>query len=198
MVLLCPTHHAEKTRGILPDEVIRGFMLNPTAIQLGRTSVTRPFFKHIPSLALGGAVVIHNTPIPVMVHGTSLIEFLPPEPGSDISRINASITSDNGQRSLTIVENEWIVQTGVWDYEWVGQRMTIRDEAHTIVLQITVHPPKLIEIDRLRFNRDGFDVTATRTQLRINGLTLFDCIVSNCRVGFDLGGYGGGAAISMA
>lgn len=197
IALLCPTHHSEKTRGVLPDEVIRSFILNPMAVKLGRTSVTRPCFRHIPSLALGGGVVIEKTPMPVMVNGTPLIEFLPPEEGSDIARINASITSDAGKTGLKIVENEWIVAAGVWDYEWVGQRMSIRDDVGSVVLQITVRPPKLIEINRLRFNRGGFNVTVTRTELRVNGVTMVDCIVSNSRVGIALGQSGEGAALGI-
>jgi hypothetical protein len=187
ITLLCPTHHSEKTRGVLPIETVREFNSAPTAHYDGQTAITRPYFKHIPSLALGGGAVIENTPIPVMVRGVPLIEFLPPERGSEISRINAYITGEDGRSSLRIVENEWIVDSGVWDYEWVGRRMTIRDNTGSTALQITVYPPELIEIDRLRFNRDGFNVVLTRTELQINGSRLIDCIISNCPIGIALG-----------
>ena len=114
------------------------------------------------------------------------MQFLPPEDGSRVARINAYITSADGGSLLRIHENEWIVETGVWDYEWVGQRMTIRDGAGQPSLQITVYPPKLIEIDYLRFKRDGYDVIVTRTEMHVNGNRFVDCIASNCSVGMAL------------
>jgi hypothetical protein len=187
ITLLCPTHHAEKTRGVLPIEVLRQANADPVAHRNGHTSVCRPYFEHVPSLAMGGGMLVHNTPIPIQIRGAPLIEFKEPEAGSDVTVISAEITSDDGSGLLTIIDNEWIVASGVWDYEWIGQRMTIRDSLRSVALQITVHPPELIQIDRLRSRRHGFDVLITDTELRVNGASFVGCVGSNSRVGLSLG-----------
>lgn len=156
-------------------------------MRLGYSAVTRPYFEHIPSLNLGGGILVTNTPIPIMVDGIPLIEFSAPEEGSSVARISATITNDDGSSILRIVDNEWFVESGVWDYEWVGQRMTIRDQAGAVALQIAIFPPKLISIDRLRFKKKGFDVLVTQTFVRVNGSTFTDCVVSGSRVGLALG-----------
>jgi hypothetical protein len=187
ITLLCPTHHSEKTRGVLPLEAVRRANASPAALQNGETTVSRPYFDHIPSLLLGGGILIENTPVPLEIDGVPLIKFAEPEEGSKVARIFATITSENGEHLLSIEDNEWIVRSGVWDYEWVGQRMTIRDDSGAVSLQIVVYPPKLIEIDRLRFKRGGFDVIVTRTELRVNGGTFVNCVSSDCPVGMALG-----------
>ncbi|HVG01277.1 MAG TPA: hypothetical protein VM842_00220 [Nitrospira sp.] len=187
ITLLCPTHHAEKSRGVLPIETLLKANATPVALEKGQTSLQRPYFDHIPSLALGGGLLVHATPIPLMVGGVAVIEFLVPEADSHIARINAVITNDDGSNLLRIVENEWIVESGVWDYEWVGQRMTIRDNSGTVALQITIHPPKFISIDKLRFKTGNYDVVITQTEMKVNGNTFVDCIANNCRVGMALG-----------
>lgn len=187
ITLLCPTHHSEKTRGILPHELIVAWNQQPTATRRGYTSVTRPYFEHIPSLNLGGGILVTNTPIPLMVSGIPIIEFSEPEEGSSVARISAMITNEDGSSVLKIEDNEWIVQSGVWDYEWVGQRMTIRDQWGNISLQIAIFPPKLISIDRLRFRTSNFDVIITQTFIRVNGSTFTNCVMSSSRVGLALG-----------
>ncbi len=132
-------------------------------------------------------MLIQNTPIPIQIAGMPIIAFEEPEPDSDVAIISAFITSDDGSHVLTIARNEWIVTSGVWDYEWVGQRMTIRDSLGSIALQITVQPPKLIQIDRLRFRRQGYDVLVTGAELRVNGMTFRDCVASNSRIGMSFG-----------
>jgi hypothetical protein len=109
ITLLCPTHHSEKTRGVLPLELLRRADAHPMPIQNGQTTLERPYFDHIPSLALGGGILIENTPVPLMVGGVPIIEFFEPEEGSPVSQISATITSDDGSNLLRIVKNEWVV-----------------------------------------------------------------------------------------
>lgn len=187
ITLLCPTHHAERTRGLLPTERLKEANSNPAAIMNGQTSVCRPYFDHIPALALGGGLLVENTPVPLAIHGEPVIAFLAPEEGSKVARISARITSDDGSNLLLIDDNEWIVESGVWDYEWIGQRLTIRGDSGAAALQIIVHPPKLIEIDRLRFKRQGVDVLVTRTEMKVNGSLFVDCVASNSPIGFAVG-----------
>ena len=186
ITLLCPTHHSEKSRGILPESILRQANSKPATHLNGYTSVERPYFDHIPSLAIGGGLLVENTPVPVLVSGVPLIEFLPPEDDSRIARINATITSDDGASLLRIVSNEWIVESGVWDYEWVGQRMTIRDGRGSVSLQMTIFPPKFISVDKLRFKSAGYDVVITPTELTVNRNMFIDCVAKNCHVGMSL------------
>jgi hypothetical protein len=65
--------------------------------------------------------------------------------------------------------------------------MTIRDSAGIVALQITVFPPKAIFLDKLRFNRFGYDVAISESGVRINGITIGSLNVSNC----------GGAALAL-
>jgi hypothetical protein len=191
ITLLCPTHHAEKTRGVLPISRVVEFNRSPVALVSGEATLQRPYFDHIPDLSLGGGLLVRNTPIPIMVDNEPIIEFMPPEPGSHVARINATLTNADGGQLLRIVDNEWRVESGVWDYEWVGQRMTIRDGSASIALQMTIFPPKYISIDRLTFSKGRANVRITETELKINGSTLVDNIASNNHVGLTLFSSGG-------
>lgn len=187
IILLCPSHHAQKTKGLIPVEILRHAKSEPAAIRDERTAQVLPYFSHVPSLQIGGGLLTQETEIPIQIRGKPLIQFMPPEDGSDVSRINAKITSEDGESILRIAENEWIVETGVWDYEWVGQRMTIRDAQKRVSLQLTLSPPKLIALDRLRYKEPGLDLTVTETEITVNGSTLRDCMAIGCRVGLGLG-----------
>lgn len=187
ITLLCPTHHAERTRGVLPFGLLLRANAKPAARLNGYTSVERPYFDHVPSLAIGGGMLVQDTPIPLMVRGVPIIEFLAPEAGSPVARINATLTSGDGANLLRIFENEWIVENGVWDYEWVGRRMTIRDDAGAVALQITIFPPKFISIDNLTYVDDRIKVSVSPTEIIVNRNTYVDCVASSCAVGMSLG-----------
>ena len=112
IALLCPTHHGLVTKGVLPKEQIAAGSKDPAAKQAGFSRYNHPWFTGIPSLKMGGSVLIQRTPIPIQVFGEDLLQFDPPEQGGDIARISASVRDSNGSQFLRVEQNEWQVIDG--------------------------------------------------------------------------------------
>ena len=187
ITLLCPSCHALKTKGILTNERIRELNSAPAARASGHSKIALPHFKGIPSVQLGGGALIRETPIPLQIYDQPAIQFLPPEDGSDVTRISALIRGAEGEDVLRIIDNEWIVEGGVWDFEWVGQRMSIRNAATTRVLELLISPPSHITISRMITNIGNHRISISESDFEIDGVTAQYCGVTGFHVGVQVG-----------
>lgn len=187
IVLLCPTHHSLVTKGLLPKDQIYEFSLNPAAKQQGFSLFNHPWFKGIPSLKMGGGPLISGTPIPIEVRGESVIRFQEPEEGSEITRISANLRDAAGNQFLKIVENEWQVMSGDWDFQCIGNRYIFNDRTGSPMLRLRMEPPEYIAIEILRTSVDGIPVHITEDSLMIGTNSFSGGIFSNCSVGISIG-----------
>jgi hypothetical protein len=149
--------------------------------------VDLPYFEGVPAVRLGGGLLITNTFIPFQIYDEPAILLRRPEIGSKVTRISATIRGPDGQSVLKIIDNEWLVQNGVWDFEWVGQRMTVKDATKTIVFQLTMFPPNFISVDYLITRFAHHSIHVTQTTVRADNCTIVDCQFDRWAVGIQLG-----------
>ncbi|WP_156135576.1 hypothetical protein [Novosphingobium malaysiense] len=187
IVLLCPTHHSMVTKGIIPKEKVQESWAQPAAKDLGYSKTEHPWFKGIPSLKMGGGPLVQGTPIPIQVRGTNIIEFEPPEEGSNLARISAKLQDASGNNILSIDKNEWRVLSGSWDFKCVGNRYIFLDKFNAPSLILKMNPPNWIAIELLLTSIDGIPVKVTEEKLMIGSSTFSGGLFSNCRVGFAFG-----------
>jgi hypothetical protein len=135
---------------------------------------------------LGGGFLIEGTPVPLRIKDEPVVEFLPPEEGSTVTVVNAHLQSADGTSLLRIENNEWIVETGAWDFEWVGQRISIRDSEGE-ALRLFVAPPSYIGIDRFRSRVGLWPIDITETEFRLGPKLVVGGEIRNCATGVQVG-----------
>jgi hypothetical protein len=154
LVLLCPTHHAEKTRGMISSDTIRKFQEQPknsTDEFSGARSLLKAGTQA--GLIVGSNILaadVRGTDQPyfvgVWVNGKILL-------GAQI--VNGFILFDLvmvdkiGNVILKIERGNVVVATGSWDVKWVGKRLEIRSSEHSIDASI-IFDQKAIRIERGR------------------------------------------------
>ena len=187
IVLLCPTHHSLVTKGLLPKEQVEEFSIKPIAKEQGFSQFNHPWFKGIPSLKMGGGPLVSGTPIPIEFKGESIIQFEPPELGSEVARVSANLRDAAGSHFLKIVQNEWQVMSGNWDFQSVGNRYIFSDHSGSPMLRLRMEPPNFIAIELLRTSVDGVPIHITEDNLMIGSNSFSGGIFSNCGVGISIG-----------
>jgi hypothetical protein len=187
IVLLCPTHHSLVTKGLLPKEQVLSASEAPAAKQAGFSKFHHPWFAGLPSLKIGGGGLITGTPIPIQIFGESLLRFDPPEDGSSVTRISASLRDATGSQFLKIVENEWQVIDGNWDFELVGKRYKFKDAFGSPMLVLRMEAPNFIAIELLKTSVNGTPIHITEDEMLIGTNRFKGMAVSDCAVGFAIG-----------
>jgi hypothetical protein len=187
IVLLCPTHHSLATKGILPKEKVREFSANPEAKRQGFSQFNHPWFEGIPSLKMGGGALVSGTPIPIQMYGENIINFEPPEIGSMVTRISASLRDADGSNFLSIVQNEWRVMSGNWDFQCIGNRYIFKDKSGATMLSLRMEPPTYIAIEILRTSVNGTPVHITEDRMMIGTNTFRNCNFSAGGIGIMVG-----------
>lgn len=186
IVLLCPTHHGLVTKGVLPKDQVAQASETPAAKRNGYSQLAHPWFTGIPSLKIGGGGIIQGTPVPIEVGGERLLQFDPPEEGSNIARISASLRDPSGSQFLKVVENEWQVIGGDWDFQFIGSRYIFKNSIQEPMLVMRMEAPNFIAIELLRTSVGGTSIIITEHEMKIGGCTLKGGLTSNCAVGISI------------
>ena len=99
-------------------------------------------------LAIGDLLYVPAVACVLRYFGEDLIRLrpgLPGEPGT----ISAVFTDTNGNAVLELDENAWVGSLDAWDIDVEGQRITVRQRAGVIALQLRLDPPGRIVVERL-------------------------------------------------
>lgn len=183
IILLCPTCHELKKKGVLTFDFLKAKAEEPAAKSRGTSQINLPYFTGIPITVFGGGVRFHEVPIPFQIDDVQILSFSPPEAGSSVTRVNALLSDSNGDTMLRIVDNEWIVQSGVWDFEWIGSRMSIYNSEKTESLRLAILAPHQIQVDRLIAKYKDVSINIDDTRITINYASIIACPI----VGFPIG-----------
>lgn len=163
ITLLCPTHHAEKTRGLLPVERVHA--ANEAPVNL-RTGATTPWTLHYDGsrceVIIGGnqfsATTIDGDQVlvPLMIDGEPLILFRV-EDGHLL--LSLSVYDELNQLVLRIEDNELVLVVGAaWDFEFAASRLIIRNAPRAIRIDVAFEPPARVIVHRGCFMRNGLCV----------------------------------------
>lgn len=182
LVLLCPNHHAEVSRGARSKQDVEAASRNPHNLATGK--VGHVFHVGQPPLQVVlGTNTFVEVPNILAVDDEPLIsvEDLLPD-GSEVG-LTASVYDRNHRQVLRIERNEWLASVDYWDIQVQGPRLTIRSAPHKIELGIRVDPPSTIVFERGEMYYKGWVMSFSdqtifyqdRNQLTMTGSTIRRC-----------------------
>jgi len=175
IVLLCPRHHAEKTKGLLTREQVEANAARPFNIKNGKTA---PYELHFdgtqPKIEaeFGGNVVWmpirdgNAEIIPIAVDGVALITLRVRQGRMSLSTL---IYSEDGTCILRIVDNVLELSADSWDITFIGQTLTLRSDPHRSGLRLRFAPPNRVELLSGRFMLNGIELLLSKSGLVFPG-----------------------------
>jgi HNH endonuclease len=193
LVLLCPNHHAEFTRGQRSKSEIEGAARNPHNLATG--AVHHVFHvNRLPYEVLLATNVFEGVLNVLVIDNEPIIRVEKLLPGSGEFGLTASIYDRDHRQVLRIFQNEWVASSSEWDIEQQGPRLTIRSEKSNILLQIRAEPPSRIAFEKGSLFYKGFEVSFAEGAVFLHGknaVTLSNVGFSGCRTALTLRTGGG-------
>jgi hypothetical protein len=176
LTLLCPNHHAAKTKGLLADEQVVAADADPRNRRSGATSpFALRFAGDSPEIRMAEQLFTcsdRRRPtwmIPVMVRRHAPIGFT-----IDTSGLMLNLEAHDGRNRpiLRVRNSELELSTSVFDATLVGQRLTIHDQDDLVALSLLFEPPNRIGIERCRITTNGVtvDIDAKTISFRGDGI----------------------------
>lgn len=193
LTLLCFQHHGEKKKKLLPAKKVTAANDEPFNIAAGVSSPQSLYYdgSHF-KLKLGDSVSTFSglrngqTFSPFVIDGQSVVSFTNDE-GNIL--LNIEFRDELGNVILLIDNSELVYSAGMWDVEWVGQTLTIREGLREIVLELELAPPSMVSINRgsLHFNGIEIEIGFDFVFCLNNQGFLRECEVHGVGYGFSLG-----------
>ncbi|HMI81962.1 MAG TPA: HNH endonuclease [Solirubrobacterales bacterium] len=206
LVLLCATHHREKTSGLLTSDQVDAARKSPCNIEKGET---HPYELHYEGKSCEARIGSNSITWPELRDGSAVAGILvddTPIVGFSVDRgrllLTVQLLNAENELLVQIVENELILSTVPWDVEFAGRRLTVRHGAGDIFVGMTFEPPSRVVVDRGHLWRNGVQLNVTPSDLHVAGaLHMAGCVVSDCSVGVAIGSSqlgGGGIFMPVA
>lgn len=168
LVALCPAHHDDKTHGRLPIEVLRAANADPFNRKHGQTTPYLLHYGAAPIEVQFGSIVFRTSStahcVPLLVDGTEVVSWRFED---GVYLLTARWFDSDGHLVLEIVDNELVVNIGLWDVEFVANRLIIRSAAGVIRLEVVFNPPRRIIFQRGSFTLGKHDVAIDGPYLRL-------------------------------
>jgi hypothetical protein len=198
ITLLCDKHHTEKTKGLLPKEAVAAANQNPYNLREGSST---PYHLHYSGqsaqIVIGGnsfastinriksdaftpllcAILIDNIPIIAFTwDGDELLLSI-----RLFDRFNSPI--------LHIWQNQLIYKPDIWDIEFVGTTLTLRENKGEIFVELEFSPPNKISILRGRLMCNGVELKINKDEIFISGINwiVSENILLNHSIGLAIG-----------
>lgn len=167
ITLLCPTHHAEKSRGLRTREQVSA--ANDSPFNRGR-GITAPYGLHF-----GGAAAVSmnigtdsfrstSHLFPIVIDNWPVVAFI--RDGSEIG-LWLDLVDELNLPRVIIRNNELVMRSDAWDITFEGQRLTVRDDRGRVFLRIRFTPPASITIERARILKNGVWIEVFPSEVRI-------------------------------
>ncbi|MCX4906207.1 hypothetical protein [Streptomyces sp. NBC_00878] len=161
MTILCPTHHAEKTRGLLPIAEVLTANSKPHNLRFGMSEAFPLRYSGDSCLVnFGSNRFMHDFARDAVISALTIRGYpvirIKKQDGSLL--LSLRIFDKEGKLLLDVDENELIFSVDSWDVELVGKRLTIRSGLRAILAQVEFVAPSAIIINRGTFAYDGFQV----------------------------------------
>ena len=165
LTLLCDSHHREATNGLLTPEKIAESNRTPRNVKVG---VSSPFALHFSGsefeVNIGGCVftggVRHQDGgisfVPISVDDHDFVSFRIDNDGRMF--VNASILDECNLPLLEIAENALVYRADIWDIEFRGTKLALRQAPREIFLEIEFNPPNGIRLLRGRLLCNGVEI----------------------------------------
>jgi hypothetical protein len=133
MMVLCPLHHDQATKGALPEARQREFKAQPENIRRGRAKGLLAINQDYCAAELGSVTVVGEGPF-LKIRDKELLSFYV---GNENLEISARLYGASGELLVEIDRNEWVSGNPLpWDIEADWQRLTLRERIRNVNLMI--------------------------------------------------------------
>ena len=183
--LLCPTCHALVEEGRLTTAQVQGFHTNPVVRQRHFARDRMPFSSELPILIVGGARLLRDTPIPLMLDGEPILMFAPPRRSRGATRISLRMGDADGDPVQVIQGNEWLPANGSWRFLLRGDRYSVMAARGDGLAILRIVARNRIAVEHLRTTIRGRRLEVTPDWLEIDGKRHVNRIGSGALVGLE-------------
>ncbi len=178
LVLLCPTHHRKKTKGLLTKETVKAAL--GEAAKRNRTLPDEiSFAPYI--LDVGGNLITSFSGVPLSITNFCYVQVK----YGKFPLIDAVFLNENGNTAIKIEENVYTLGCDTWDIEYVGNSLTFRNGPGKMFAKLVFEANQ--GTIRIRCNvklRDGVRVKVNDDGIFANDLLLLkENRVTQCKVG---------------
>ena len=189
ITLLCVTHHAQKSRGMLaPERVIDANSFPYNKMQCASTPWASWMFG---SSSLGTVTMGSNTfqdpelVIPLKIDGTNMVRFHRSQDGRWLLDLN--LYDRQNRPALVAKDNEVQFLMSNWDVEFKGARLIVREDSREILLKMCVDRDTII-VERANIYMNGVEASVRGEVFSVNGgrHRASNCRYK-CKVGYAIG-----------
>lgn len=196
ITLLCPLHHTEKTKGLLPKVDVEIADKDPFNKRKGVTSRHLLHYKgNKIKLSLGESDFIYSKiddgcfVAPLFIDNEPVFIFRVEQ-----GQLLMSFIARNEENIpvFKILDNAVVINTLNWDVEWIGTTLTIREGKGRIFLKIDFLAPSEIAVRRARILHNGIELIIGSNYIFgvnkgdfIGRIQAIDCSVGLC-LGFPI------------
>jgi hypothetical protein len=151
MMVLCPTHHDQVTKGAMPEAEQRHHKANPYNIRHGRAKGPLAVRQNYCAADFGSITVVGLGPF-LSVGGDIILGF---ELDEENLQISLRLYSELDELLVQIERNEWTAGDPLpWDIEADWQKLVLREKKHRISLSIdATQIPMMVQGEFWRFGR---------------------------------------------
>lgn len=174
LVLLCPTHHTEKTKGLITfDKVVEYSRLPVNVIQSASPPHQLRFNGNQCIIQIGMNIsknhlsMLNDSFHAIAIMNESLLSFRFEQQALLLSMI---LKNEEDEIIFLIDDSEMIFSTKQWDIDFVGRVLTIRKEIGQILLQIEFRPPNRVLVRRANFWNKGHNIDIKGPEMAFNKL----------------------------
>ncbi|BAP33260.1 peptidyl-prolyl cis/trans isomerase [Chryseobacterium sp. StRB126] len=168
ITLLCPLHHREKTTGRLPKIVVIECDKNPYNLRNDITGSNQLYYFGNEAAFKLGSVEFRTRDYgegsflaPLVLYDEVPLFFVLEEKEL---LLGVKLRDKDGNVILLIEESELKVSIGVWDFEYFGKTLIIREKAYKIYVEVEFITPDTVNFKRGRiFCKGGlFEITSQK------------------------------------
>ncbi|MRW89244.1 hypothetical protein GJ699_04540 [Duganella sp. FT80W] len=179
LTLLCPNHHTQFDKHMLPKDYILAKNAAPKCLDAGfHTLPLHAVPGQYPEFFLGTNKWTRSSQ-PLNVSGYPIITVESPAEAGGPYLISGKFFNSRGLLSAEIVRNEWFGRADEWDVLQEGNRITIRDAAGSISLRLQFRPGEGISVERLNMFVNGDRIEADEAgKVRVSSSSGFEFTLS--------------------
>ena len=160
LTLLCPDHHAEKTKGLLPLSDLVKANNKPASKSAGHTKPFRLRFAGQECVFRCGDQGVFKGSrkstgpllIPILIHGLAPFSVRFEEKHLLLNIVGFD---EAGAIQMSIVDSELVMAANNWDVQFIGSRLSVRSGRGKFVIEVEFQPPNEIIIWRYEVSYKG-------------------------------------------
>jgi hypothetical protein len=183
VVLLCPTCADTLIQNPLGAQQYGVLLTRPIACDPNFIRRRLPYHPALPRLRVGGAAMIRNTSIPVMVGGYAPVGFAPPLNSTGATLMTLTLMTDKGIPEPIIHANIWSPPDESWQFQHRGGRYIIESSTTDSLADIEISAPDCLTINRLVSKVAERKIELTADWVEIDGNRMSNLIASGHLVG---------------